>query len=377
MHQVFDQGPVGFALGLRCQCPRQAQFGPHRIPQKARKLALVAFEHLQRQLLVVNQRGQGLRQAVQIPVRHIRLAAIGITALVVRVVANVGGVKAVQKLEGAVVDGQAQEAHVVGVHDAVAKAHRLPLRQKFGRAFLHLVQQGCVHIALPQRGALAAFGQVVGDGMVGQGAQAVGVALGRKVFKVTKAQEAGGHAGHHGSALHGFSAHRLGRGHQAQRPGGRDAQTVHGFAAQILADAGTQHGPPVATARIGRAACAFELNFLRALGRLGLAQPDGAAVAQLTRPLAKLVAAVDRGQGLRADHERIAREGLQVIVVKQFAGPAQFGAQSLVAGSPARRGHGRGLQGCEKPGAQLGQAVRPVQHGQVVRGTGGGFQRGR
>ena len=217
--------------------------------------------------------------------------------MVVRVVANVGGVKAVQKLEGPVVNRQAQQAHVVGVHDAVAKAHRLPLRQQFGGAFLHLVQQGCVHIALPKRGALAALGQVVGDGVVGQGAQAVGVALGRKMLEVTKAQEAGGHAGHHGGALHGFAAHRLGRGHQAQRPGGRDAQTVHGFAAQVLPDAGTQHGPPVATARIGRAACAFELNFLRALGRLGLAQPDGSAVAQLARPLAKLVAAVDRGQG--------------------------------------------------------------------------------
>jgi hypothetical protein len=152
---------------------------------------------------------------------------------------------------------------------------------------------------------------------------------------------------------------------------------MHGFAAQILTDARAQHGTAIAAAGVGRAARAFELNFLRALCRLGLAQPNGPPIAQLSGPLAKLVAAVDRGQRLGAHHERIARKSLQVIVVKQLSGPAQFGAQSLVAGSPARRGHGRGLQRGEKTGAQLGQAVCPVQHGQVVGGAGVGFQRGR
>ena len=126
---------------------------------------------------------------------------------------------------------------------------------------------------------------------------------------------------------------------------------MHGLAAKVLADAGAQHGAAVATPRIGRAACAFELNFLWALSRFGFAQPDGAAVTQLARPLAKLVPAVDRGQRLRADHQRIAREGLQVFVVKQRVRPAQIDAQGFVAGSPARRGHRRGLQGGEKTGA--------------------------
>ena len=61
---------------------------------------------------------------------------------------------------------------------AKTKAHRLPLGQQFGGALLYFVQQCCVQIALPQCGALAALGQVMGYGMVGQGAQAVGVALG-------------------------------------------------------------------------------------------------------------------------------------------------------------------------------------------------------
>ena len=44
--------------------------------------------------------------------------------------------------------------------------------QQFGGAFLHFVEQGCVHIALPKGSAFAALGQMVGYGMVGQGAQA-------------------------------------------------------------------------------------------------------------------------------------------------------------------------------------------------------------
>ena len=195
------------------------------------------------------------------------------------------------------------------------------------------------------------------------------------MLKVPETQEARGHAGHDGCTFHGFTPHGLWRSHHAQRPGGRDAQAVHGLAAKVLADAGAQHGAAVATPRIGRAARAFELNFLWALGRCGFAQPDGAAVAQLARPLAKLVPTVDRGQRLRADHQRIAREGLQVFVVKQLVRPAQLDAQSLVAGGPARRGHGCGLQGGEKTGPQLGQSMRPVQYRQVVGVADGGQRR--
>ena len=152
---------------------------------------------------------------------------------------------------------------------------------------------------------------------------------------------------------------------------------MHGFAAQILTDARAQHGSAIAAARVGCSARAFELYFLWALGRRRLTQPNRPSIAQLPGPLAKLVAAVHRGQRLGAHHQRIARKGFQVLIVKQLGGPAQFGAQVFVAGGPAWCGHRRGLQGRKKTGAQLGQAVCPVQHRQGLRGTGRGFQRGR
>ena len=116
---------------------------------------------------------------------------------------------------------------------------------------------------------------------------------------------------------------------------------------------------------------------MRTLGRCGFAQPDGAAVAQLTRPLAKLVAAVDSGQGVRAGHEGVARQGLQVIVIEDFGRPAKFGTQVLVAGGPPGGGQRRGLQAGEKPGAQLRQAVGPCQCRRWGIGAGRWVQVGR
>ncbi len=46
----------------------------------------------------------------------------------------------VQKAKGAVVDGVADYAHVVSIHDAMVKADRLPLGNRFG-GFKHAVFQ--------------------------------------------------------------------------------------------------------------------------------------------------------------------------------------------------------------------------------------------
>ena len=70
---------------------------------------------------------------------------------------------------------------------------------------------------------------------------------------------------------------------------------MHGFAGQVFADGGTQHGAAIATTRIGRAPRAFQLQLLPAARRVDLPERQGAAIAQLPRPVAKLVAAVGAG----------------------------------------------------------------------------------
>jgi hypothetical protein len=72
---------------------------------------------------------------------------------------------------------------------------------------------------------------------------------------------------------------------------------MHGLAGQKFANAGTQHSTAIATARVGRGACAFELQLLHACGALNSAKVQGPAITQLTCPLAKLVTAVDTGVG--------------------------------------------------------------------------------
>ena len=99
------------------------------------------------------------------------------------------------------------------------------------------------------------------------------------------------HVAHHGLA---------GRD-QAKRPRGRHAQVVHGLAAQEFANRGAQNGQPVGGARIRRGSGPFELKGpVFALPVDDFPEVDGTAVAQLTGPVAKLVAPIAHGKRIHA-----------------------------------------------------------------------------
>ena len=86
---------------------------------------------------------------------------------------------------------------------------------------------------------LAQIRQVVVHHKIHQGRQSghkAGVFVVGQVLEVAKADEARGQAGDHGRGLGRLAHDRLGRGAQAQRPAGGNAQPVHGLAAQELAD---------------------------------------------------------------------------------------------------------------------------------------------
>jgi len=77
-----------------------------------------------------------------------------------------------------------------------------------------------------------------------------------------KADETGRHPRDHGRSLGAFAVHRCVRAGDTQSPRGRDAQTVHGLAAQELADArSATRAPAVAHARVRGQASALELHF--------------------------------------------------------------------------------------------------------------------
>jgi len=306
-------------------------------------------------------------------------------------VADVVGVKPVEKAKWAVVDRETQDGHVVGVHHAMAKTHGLPLRDRVGRAKSSMAQQA--HHTLRTGGSAGQaleVRQVVIHHEVNQGGQGGQVArrlVVREVLEMPEADETGGQASHHGGSLGGFAEHRQGRARQTQGAAGRDAQAMHGLAAQEFADGGTQHSPSVRPARIGRHASAFELHLHGPLLRLNLAQQQGAAIAQLPGPLAELVAAVDRGHGPHARPQGIAAENLQrtgsplIGCLPPIGTPGQRLGSRIAVRHPMQGGQAHALQlGTELgPGGrkhlrmQIGESVDPMEvikvqrHGKSIR----------
>ena len=128
-----------------------------------------------------------------------------------------------------------------------------------------------------------------------------------------EAQEGGGHAADDGAGfglrvaiVEHVAHHRLAGSDERQRPRGRDAEVVHGLAAQKFAKRGAKDCAAVASARVRSRSGAFELDFVALPGGVHrFAEEDGAPVAELSGPRAELVAAVVRGVGLHARQQAV------------------------------------------------------------------------
>ena len=68
-----------------------------------------------------------MRQPVKVPQADHRLIFEAVAPLIIAVVADKAGLVIVQETVRAVVDGEPQQRHVIGVHHAVRKAYALPL----------------------------------------------------------------------------------------------------------------------------------------------------------------------------------------------------------------------------------------------------------
>jgi hypothetical protein len=78
---------------------------------------------------------------------------------------------------------------------------------------------------------------------------------------MAEAHEARRHARDDRRRFDGLAAHRQIRADDGERARRRNAEMVHRFRAQKLADRGTQHCAAVAHARVGRASRALQLHF--------------------------------------------------------------------------------------------------------------------
>ena len=369
-HQVVDQRLVAILFG------GQAELGAHALAELAGEGVGIDGERIAQHradllLVAVDQRHQRLRQRAQVPVGDLRLARIGVAALFVRVVADVHRIEAVEEAEGAVVDRQAEDGQVVRVHHAVAEPDRLPVRQQARGAARDLGQHRRDGLR-----RLAAGRVMVVDDKVGQAAQRGVVAIAHvvaEVLEVPEAHEARRDPRDHGGGFRALAAHRqVGRG-QRQRAGRGDAERVHRLGTQELADRRAQHGPAVGAPGVGRHAAALELQLARAVRGLDLAEQQRTAVAQLARPDAELVAAVDRRGRVHAGPGGAGAEGVQrAWVLPPVGRPAQVRRCGVADRDPPRvRQRLAGLP-VGKRQAHAGVAVAPAQvrrlEGEAVQG---------
>jgi hypothetical protein len=169
------------------------------------------------------------------------------------------------------------------------------LRQQRRLAFGDGAQPLCV--------AVCGAGQirvVAGDAVIGQLAQLLALVAGGEVFEGADAEMAGGdarqlRAGQGLVAIHGFAS-----GDHRQGARGRDAQRMHGLADQHFAQHRADGGFAVTIARKRRAPRTLEGEVATvAVSVDDFADQQRAAVAQLRREVAELVAGISLGDRRR------------------------------------------------------------------------------
>ncbi len=284
-------------------------------------------------------------QPGQVPVRDLRLPAE--TVAPARRVGGVGRpirIVVVDPAIRAVVDGQAEHRHVVGVHHAVHETHPHP--------FAHQPRGPLADRGEPvavQRLAIAAqSGKITADAEIGQLPQQGHVTARGRQLEIAEAQERRRHAaddrtgfGLRMPVVEHVAHHRFTGRHQAQRTGGGNAEMMHRLAAQELANRGAQHRTAVGGARIRRRPGPLQLQFpAPPLHVHGFPQRDRPAIAQLAGPGAKLVTAVVGRERLHARPDRVAAEYLRERRVGQIrAAEAQRLRHLARPCHQARRGH--------------------------------------
>ena len=140
---------------------------------------------------------------------------------------------------------------------------------------------------------------VAGDGVVGEGADAVRITAGGEVLEGADADVAGGDAGEDGAGLDRVADDGLPGGDGGEGAGGGHAERVHGLADEVLAQDGAEGGAAVSAAGERGGAGALQLDIVALdVADEDLAEQVGAAVAEGGDEVAELVAGVGDGQRL-------------------------------------------------------------------------------
>ena len=239
----------------------QPEFPPHPRDPVAPKALPEPSDRLvgqcdRRRLLRMEHRQQCLRKPRDIPLRDLRLIAIGVAPVAVDRAEHRRRIIRLHEGTRPVIDRLARERHVVRVHHPVHETHAHPLRHQARLPLAHRFEQG-------ERQILRARElRVVPLRRVGhEGAQRRLISPRRHPLKRPDAEVARRHPREHRPRPRStLPPHVLARRHHGQTPRRRNSQRLHRFADHIFAQHGPECRPPVAPARKRRRPRALQLH---------------------------------------------------------------------------------------------------------------------
>ena len=172
-----------------------------------------------------------MRKPLQVPQANRGLIIKAVTSLIDGVVADIARLIIVQETKRTVIKGQPEDRHVVRIHDAMRKAHRLPAGNQACGTGNHIPEPENVFIRL-----VLQMRPVVTNGKISQLANLVRLAAIVKVLKMAEAQMALRNTHQHCPFFHRFARYRRIAGDNRQRARSGNTQGMHRFGRQALAN---------------------------------------------------------------------------------------------------------------------------------------------
>ena len=279
----------------------EAQFLAHEFIVKSIERRLVLLQFFGDDFRC-DQMSQRFTQLGQVPVADLRLPSERVAAVAVGLVGGEVGIEPVHEPEGTVIERYAGERHVVGIHYAVDKPRRLPMRDQ-PRGFLHHgSEQQLIFVGLAGKLGVMPLEDEIGQ--PGDGFRAVGV---MKIFETAEADMRVAQPHQQGAGLRRLPVHQLTDADDRQRARGGDAQSVHRLAAQIFPDGSAQGGAAVEPAGEPRGPAAFQVDIPGVTRSVGdFSQQEAASVTQSRVVQAELMPGVIHRQRLRARQGAVA-----------------------------------------------------------------------
>ena len=202
--------------------------------------------------LFPHQRQQGFGKAGQVPLSDARLVVKSVAPTLIDGAEDLLRVELLHEGAGAVIDGVASNATVVGVHHTMNKAQAHPACHQCRLAGGNGFQQGKVRIV-----SIGRFWVVASNHMVGQRFQHRFIATHGSKLEGAHADMAASHTGQDGPRLGHLAYHALARRDGRQGAGGGYAHGGHELAHQVFAKHRAKGRTTIATPRKRRAAAAF------------------------------------------------------------------------------------------------------------------------